>query len=490
MEVITNPSARYDASTSGGIVNLVLKKNRQPGYNGLVSVGLGNNNRYDATANIDWRAGRWNITGLYSLNATQNPLTGYVTRTNRNALTGAPTGFFDQNTTNQLNNRFQNGRVAINYTASPTDLLTVAGTMAAGAFNNASSQQYTYRDALGNNTGLGGRTADPMNTFTNVGAKLDWKHSFARKGQELSITSSVNRNQVSNASNWYTTSVNANGGTQPGFTERDLISGRTAGTQYLAQLDYVRPVGDSAKWEFGLRGFTFVRDQQYFFNQQLEAAPTYTLLIPFSQNAAITETVNAVYGIYTKQFRSGIGIQAGPRLEQSSLTGLNRFTNGQFGYNYPSLSGKNWFQAVFPTFSATKKLSETSELGLSLSRKVGRPGFRQISAGIQASDRQNVTIGNPALQPEFVNTAELNYNRNVGSAQWLATAYYICEDHTIKPFVQPSPTDSSLLVTTFVNVTADIQYGLDQTLKVDWGRHFSILGNLNFRHFAIQSATQ
>ncbi|RYF58159.1 MAG: TonB-dependent receptor, partial [Cytophagaceae bacterium] len=129
------------------------------------------------------------------------------------------------------------------------------------------------------------------------------------------------------------------------------------------------------------------------------------------------------------------------------------------------------------------------ELGLSLSRKVGRPGFRQVSASIQASDRQNITIGNPALRPEFVNTAELIYNRTIGSAQWLATAYYIYEDHTIKPFVQPSLTDSSLLVTTFVNVKADIQYGLDQTLKMDLGRHLSLLGSLNVRHFAIQSAT-
>ncbi|WP_375447855.1 outer membrane beta-barrel protein [uncultured Fibrella sp.] len=494
VEVITNPSARYDASTSGGIVNLVLKKNRQPGYNGLISLGIGNNHRYDATANIDWRQGRWNITGLYSLNATQNPLTGYVSRTNRDAITGRSTSFFDQNTNIQLNNTFQNGRVAVDYTASPNSVLSLAGTVAEGAFNNASDQQYTYRDAAGNRTGYGGRTVDPRNNFSNVGVEFGWKRTFSRKGEELNVISSVNRNQVSNAADWYTTSFNTESGTtagpsQPGFPERDRIDGRTAGTQYLAQLDYVRPMGDSAKWEFGARSFTFSRDLQYFFNQQNEATQAYQLLTTYSQNAAITETVNAVYAMYTRQLRNGIGIQAGLRLEQSSLNGLNRFDNSSFGYNYPSANGQNWFQAFFPTFSATKKLSESSELGLSLSRKVGRPGFRQVSASIQASDRQNITIGNPALRPEFVNTAELIYNRSIGAAQWLATAYYIYEDHTIKPFVQPSLTDSSLLVTTFVNVKADIQYGLDQTLKLDVGRHLSLLGSLNLRHFIIQSTT-
>ncbi len=489
VEVITNPSARYDASTSGGIVNLVLKRNRQPGYNGMVSVGVGNNSRYDATANLDWRAGRWNITALYSLNATKNPLTGYVNRSNRNAQTGTPTSFFDQNTVINLNNTFQNGRVAVDYTAGKRDLISVAGTVASGAYNTLSSQQYTYRDADRNRTGYGSRTLDPQNDFTNLGAEFDWKHNFSRKGQELNLVTSVTRNRVSNAANWLTTSLNADGTTQPTYPERDRIDGRIIGNQYLAQLDYVHPVGDSAKWEFGVRSFTYARDQQYFFSQLNEASQTYNLLQSYSQNADIRETVNAIYALYTRQLRSGVSIQAGLRLEQSSLKGLSRFDNSTFGYNYPSRNGQNWFQSFFPSFSATKKLSEASELGLSLSRKVGRPNFRHVFVGIQANDRQNITIGNPAVRPEFVNTAELTYSRTKGSSQWLATAYYIYEDHTIKPFVQPSATDSSILVTTFVNVKADIQYGLDQTFKVDLGRRFSVLANLNARSFAIQSTT-
>ncbi len=489
VELITNPSARYDASTSGGIVNLVLKRNRAPGYNGLVSLGVGINHRYDATANLDWREGRWNITALYSLNATQNPLIGYVNRTNRNPQTGVPTSFFDQNTAIKLNNTFQNGRVAIDYTANPRNILSVAATVVGGAYNTFSEQQYTYSDAARNRTGYGSRTVDPRNAYSNMGAEFDWKHTFAKKGEELSLVTSVTRNRVSNAANWLTTSLDAAGKTQPGYPERDRIGGRIIGNQYLVQLDYVRPVGDSAKWEFGARSFTYARDQQYFFNQLDEANQVYTLLQPYSQNADIRETVNAVYGLYTKQLRSGISIQGGLRIEQSSLLGLSRFDNSTFGYYYPSRTGKNWFQSFFPSFSATKKLNENTEIGLSLSRKIGRPNFRHIFVGIQANDRQNITIGNPAIRPEFVNTAELIYNRTFGHAQWLATAYYIYEDHTIKPFVQPSATDPSVLVTTVVNVKADIQYGIDQSLKVDWGRHFSLLASANVRSFAIQSAT-
>ena len=267
VEVITNPSARYDASTSGGIVNLVLKRNRQPGYTGMVSVGVGNNQRYDATANLDWREGRWNITALYSLNATQNPLTGYVNRINRNTQTGVSTSFFDQNTAINLNNTFQNGRVAVDYTANARNQFSVAGTVVGGVYNTFSDQQYTYRDATCNRTGYGSRTLDPHNAYTNVGAEFDWKYTFARKGQELNVVTSVMRNRVSSTVNWLTTSLDAVGNTQPDYPERDRIDGHIIGNQYLAQIDYVRPISDSAKWEFGGRSFTFIRNMQYFFNQ-------------------------------------------------------------------------------------------------------------------------------------------------------------------------------------------------------------------------------
>ena len=486
VEVISNPSARYDASTSGGIVNLVLKKNRQPGYNGIASVSLGQNHRYDATANLDWRQGRWNVTALYSLNATRNPLTGYVHRTNRLANSGVPTSYFDQNTTIDLNNHFQNGRLAVDYQVNERNLLTVGGTVAAGAYNSVSSQEYVYRDAAGNRTGNGSRSIDPQNNFTNLGGTLDWKHSFARKREELNFSSSLTRNRVSNAADWFTTSLDARGKSLPTYPERDRIDGRIIGNQYLVQLDYTRPVGDSARWEFGLRTFTYARDQQYLF-KVLGEGGQYTLLQDYSQNADIRETVNAAYALYTSQWRNGINIQAGLRLEQSSLHGLSRFDGSTFGYNYPSKTGQNIFQSFFPSFSATKELSKTSELALSLSRKVGRPNFRHVFVGIQANDRQNITIGNPAVRPEFVNTAELTYTLTKDKLQWFSSLYYIYEDHTIKPFTQPSAEDPSVLVTTFLNVKADIQYGLDQSLKLDVGKNFTILASANTRSFAIQS---
>lgn len=495
VEVISNPSVRYEASATGGIVNLVLKQNRLPGYNGLASVGLGNNSRYDATVNLDWQTGKWNLTALYSLNSTRNPLNGYVNRLSR-TTNGTSTAFFDQHTDISLNNLFQSGRLAADYRLNTRNVFSVAATVVGGAFNTVSNQQYSYHDAAQNLLSYGSRSTVPHNDYTNLGLELDWKHQFVRKGQELRLMTSFTRNQVSNAGDWLTTAFDvvpgaSTGQAQAGYPLRNRIDGQIIGSQRLFQIDYVHPLSETAKWELGLRSFTYVRDQQYFFNERSPDLTTYSLLPAYSQNARISETVNGAYALYSQKLAHQLSFEAGLRLEQSSLHGASRFDGSTFGYDYPSRTGQNLFQSLFPSLSVSQKLDQTSEWSLSLSRKVGRPNFRHMFVGIQSNDRQNITIGNPQVRPEFVNTAELSYSktwdRKSGSSlQWLATGYYIYEDHTIKPIVHPLATDSSILVTTFQNVKADIRYGMDHTLTYTKGP-LTLLANLNAYEVILQS---
>lgn len=89
---------------------------------------------------------------------------------------------------------------------------------------------------------------------------------------------------------------------------------------------------------------------------------------------------------------------------------------------------------------------------------------------IQSNDKQNITIGNPNLQPEFINLAELNYNKIFGASNWLSTIYFSNETNTIKPLVSPSELDPTVLITTFVNGINEIKYGIDNTLKLGFGK--------------------
>ena len=111
IEVISNPSAKFEAAASGGIINIVLKKNKKPGYNGFLSAGIGTGNRYNGMANLNIKEGRSNVTAFYNFNKTANPSNGY---TNRTFVTpSAPNYYktFNQNTEINFNNLFQIGRL-------------------------------------------------------------------------------------------------------------------------------------------------------------------------------------------------------------------------------------------------------------------------------------------------------------------------------------------------------------------------------------------
>ena len=112
VEVITNPSAKYDASTTGGILNLVLKKYRKAGYNGMIGVGVGFPERYNATAYLNVNQGKWNVGLFYNLNAQQSPVTGYSYRTTPGK---SDSTYFNQNTTATLQNIFQKMQILVPY---------------------------------------------------------------------------------------------------------------------------------------------------------------------------------------------------------------------------------------------------------------------------------------------------------------------------------------------------------------------------------------
>ena len=111
----------------------------------------------------------------------------------------------------------------------------------------------------------------------------------------------------------------------------------------------------------------------------------------------------------------------------------------------------------------------------------------QLMPIIQNNDRQNIRIGNPALQPEFINLAEMNFNKIFGSNNWLASAYFMLETNTIKPFARASATDPTVLITTFLNAKNETRYGLDNTMKFALTKQIDLMTNLNVYNLSIST---
>ncbi len=483
VEVISNPSAKYEAATMGGILNIVLKKNHQSGYNGVLSLGVGTQNRYNGMLNLNATQGRWSASGFYSINSSNAPTSAYVYRTSLNPQ-GDITGFFNQNSEVTFQNTFQTGRLNLDYQLDNRNTLSLAGTVSGGTFKIPVLQNYEYLTAGGEATSYGVRQTLSQNQFNRNSIEAQWKKSYPTKGKLLTVLANYAWDNSSNKGFWNTTGFDNAGAMLTGYPELVDIEGANSSGQMVFQVDYVLPINDSTKLETGGRSFWSARGQEYYFDEFDYAENDYVQNNQFSQNLDLTESINAAYVTFSGQWKHRISYQAGLRFEQSGLTGRSQLaTTPDFGYQFPGWTGKDVLNSLFPALYLTKKLDEHTDLGLNFSRKIQRPNFRQIMPGIQGNDKQNIQMGNPNLEPEFINLAELNFNKIFGAGNWLASLYLSNETNTLKPLIRPSAADSTVLITTFVNGQNELTYGLDNTLKWQFGKNVDVMLSANvFRY--------
>ncbi|WP_421795449.1 outer membrane beta-barrel protein [Haliscomenobacter sp.] len=489
VEVITNPSAKYEASTMGGILNIVLKNNRKPGYNGVLSLGLGNQDRYNGGLNLNLNKDKWSISGFYSINNSNVPSLAYVYRT---GLTSAALvqDYYNQNSVVTNRNFFQTGRLNVDYALNNRNTISLAGTVSGGAFDFSVAQNYESLASNRQITNYGSRQTLSENDFTRNSLDLQWKKTYATKNKSLLAILNYSWGDKTNTSNWNTTGFDAQGTSLATYPQLVKINDASNNDQVLFQLDYVNPLNDSTKFEMGLRSFWNARYQNYFFKPFNAELNDFIVDTQFSQDANISESINAAYFLYAGRLKHHISYQAGLRFEQSNLTGISHLENQpDFGYTYPKGWGKEFFRSLFPSIFLSKDLGQNNALGLNFSRKIQRPNPQQFMPGIKSNDKQNIQIGNPALQPEFIDLAELNYNKIFGHNNWLISLYLSNETNTIKPLTLPSETDPTVLVTKFVNGTNELTYGIDNTLKLAFGKNFDVLFNSNVFRFNVNVDT-
>ena len=485
VEVMSNPSAKYEAATTGGILNIVLKKNRKPGYNGMLSMGMGTQNRYNGAVNLNVNEGKWGFSGFYSFNTAKVPTPGYLFRTDL-YTSGAVSDFFNQNSENSFKNTFHTGRMNIDYALNNRNTLSVSGSVNNGIFVNETGQQYEYLTSARSRTSYGDRATESKNNFVRKNVEAQWKKAYAKKNRSLVALANYAWANGSNLADWSTTGYDNEGNPLTNYPELVDINGSNKNDQTLFQVDYVNPLNDSTKIEIGIRNFFSRRDQDYFFSNLDRNTDQYVLDAQLSQNNTITESINAAYFTYSGKLKSQISYQAGLRFEQSAMTGKNYMVGGEdFGYSYPKANTKDLLRSLFPALYISRKINPSTEIGVNFSRKIQRPNFRQLMPGIQSNDKQNITVGNPNLQPEFINLAEINYNKIFSSHNWLSTLYLSNETNTLKPLIQPSITDSTILVTTFVNGTNELTYGMDNTLKLAFGKNLDLMFNANVFRFNV-----
>ncbi|HWB24583.1 MAG TPA: TonB-dependent receptor [Chitinophagaceae bacterium] len=459
VELITNPSAKYDASGGGaGILNLVLKKNIKKGYNGGIRAGIDSRGKFNGGLDLNYRHGKINffINGMLRQRLTKYTNTtvknDYFNNSHSDSVytqdNGQNTGgfgflrggfdyFMDNRNTLSFTVNYNKGQFTTADTQSPIDSIKYA------AGSSSYSSRVNASDAH----------------FENFGSQLSFKHNFTKNGHDITAdinyNSSDNKNTGNNITNTYLINMY-----QPEYSFFQNTIGSGTNRFLTIQSDYENPITENAKLETGvraaIRNFTNVSD----ISTSYAAGAPLTKQPLLSSDYKFTDQVYAAYVNYSFKGKKW-NYQAGLRAESSNYKGTNNLGNDTtFKVEYPV--------SLFPSAFITYKMTDRSDLQVNYSRRINRPNFFQLLPSRDLTDIQNPRKGNPDLKPEFTNSFEVSYDKSYAhSSNFLATAYMRYTTGLITSYyyrdISPTNPSDSVLYTTYINANSSMSYGLELT---------------------------
>ena len=478
VEVITNPSAKYDASGgNAGILNIVLKKNKKTGYNGNLMAGVDSKGGFNGGGNFSLRQNKFNISAATMVNAMHNKATG---TTNRETFGSDPTQVYQTNT-DKTNGAFIFGRVAADYYVTNRTTLTLGVIKVHGEFKPNSAIE---TDSLGLNGGNvfknNIRSTSGTRNFNANGLQFGMVHNFAKEGEQLTFDGNIFSGK-NNSNSMYVTDGYAGAGTATklGTSYQQQIS--TGGNNFFTvQGDYVNPFTKKTKLEAGVR----MQIRKTTNNNDVFVGTTAGNLfkIPSStNNYKNTDNVYAAYATITSGIKD-FGYQVGLRAESSNYQGDLTSSGQQFKNSYPI--------SLFPSVFLSQKLSKTDELQLNYSRRINRPNFFQLIPYTDFTDSLNITKGNPNLVPEFTNSLEFSYSKTFkGGNSLLFSVYYKHSTNLITRYLDSAQIGGkNLLVNSYVNANSSYNYGAELTSINNIKKWWDLTTNLNLYNSKINTA--
>ncbi|WP_338877028.1 TonB-dependent receptor [Spirosoma sp. SC4-14] len=418
IEVITNPSARYEAEGMGGIINIVLKKEHKEGINGSFDVITGYPSNFGLAANVNYRRKNLNFFVNYTASFRNTPgrssLYQEVFRNDSTFIT-------QQNSTNRLKGLNNSARAGLDYFFNPKNILTASYT-----WRISKGKRYSdilYRDYLFSTNSLRStttRTQDETETEPNSEYALTYKRSFAREGHELTADVRYLDNWESSDQYFDQHTYEPDGITAstPAVLQRSLND--ETEKQLLVQIDYVRPFSKNGKIEAGIRSSSRDMTNNYSVTQQNDDG-NWTALPGLTNDFLYQERINAAYGIIGNKTRK-LAYQAGLRGEITDVTTTLRQTNDVNPRHYANL---------FPSVHVTYELPRQHALQLSYSRRIRRPQYNDLSPFMTFSDNRNFWSGNPNLNPEFTNAFEIGHIKYFNKGSISSSVYYRHTDNKI-----------------------------------------------------------
>lgn len=439
VEVITSPSAKYDAEGSGGIINIITKKNSLQGMNLNVDAGAGNRGS-SLSLNGSYRKGkagftlggfgRANYNTITKTSLEQTSISNGISTLTRQTGDGSSKGLFGQY------------NLGFDYDLAKNQSLTAG--VRYGVRNFISQQDLVTRLFTNGVAGsTSGRNVEAKNLSGTIDMNVDYLHTFKKPQQEWSISTLYSRNGLTN--DFDANLLNSGGALAS--RQRNLNS--NVNQEFTLQTDYQTPIKKNQQIEFGAKGIFREVTSNY---RYLLAGPTGNFTTEINQpSGELTyhQNIAAGYTSYTYTTKKRYTFKGGLRYEHTFIDASTR-EGGPIGIGD--------YGVLVPSVNASKTIKGTT-LKLGYNRRIQRPGLQQLNPNFNAANPQNITIGNPSLRPELTNNFELGLSKTIKKVFVNATFFGRVTNNAISQVRRPSDTLVGAIITTYENIGRQHAYG-------------------------------
>ncbi|WP_326983034.1 TonB-dependent receptor [Chryseobacterium sp. MYb264] len=483
IEVITNPSSKFEASGTAGILNIILKKSKKTGFNGSVIGTLGYLPQTNLNANLNWRKGNftWFLNGGGGYRESKN------TNRNNDYFNNAslPDDLVQRNTNSETKNKNNNynASAGIVYDINEKTSVNASGTVRTFDSENIGNIAYNYTPLTDPFYTSNRRTLGSNNNLAFQG-DFGLDHKFDDKGQNLSLSLSLQRSRSYNDTNIDDTIDDL----------KNVINQNTINKSVIGKIDYELPIGENSKLEAGYRVDINSNDYSNDVKESTSTKPVLDFLTPYTYDATYKETFNAFY----LQFKSKIGklgYQVGVRDELSNVDINYQSLNP----NVDKLITTKNYNNLFPSVYLSYEFAKDNQLLVNYTRRIDRPRSFFMIPNPNYNDNQNIFDGNINLNPSYVDSYEFGYSIAKKKFTINPTLYYRHQTDDTKmlvynklatntdgTFVDPKRIESH---TKPINLGTDDRFGLDLNFNWDATSWLKFLGNVDLFGYNTKGST-
>ncbi len=418
VEVITSPSARYDAEGTAGILNIILRKEKAIGLNGSFTANYGVPIQSGLTTNFNLRTDRFNLFNTSGVRYRESP--GNATYENRYFSAAAENPLLREDRRYDRLRKGLNTNLGIEYFISQNSSITAMGFFSSGNNENLTTNNTNEFSQTNETAQTSARKEAEKEKNQNYQFSLNYLHNFSDNGHKITADLQYENDKETEQS------IISEVVSFPGIMRlsSESITNKENQDEYLAQIDYVLPIGENAQFEAGFRGNMEESITNYLLLEEVGTSGTFARNDSLSNIFTYNENVNALYSQYGNKIGS-ISFLLGLRLEGTQLKGkvnaqgLNTTDGTEINLNFDK-----YYLGLFPTINLTYELQEDEDITLGYNRRINRPRSWYINPFPSRSSEANIFQGNPDLNPAFANAFDIGYLKRWGRAVTLSTSVY------------------------------------------------------------------